>query len=131
MTVLVMGAEEKEALKTLREYAEANPVSMDDLLDQMNGKRDSVGNMPEHTRYIPDSYKVVFSIEEQPPGPCRHLSVSCKSEIPAIEAVAMIASEIGFSVDLVRSSAKENTGVHVYVEDIEDGKKAINIIEVI
>jgi len=125
MTVLVMGGEEKEKLHSLKEYAEAHEVSLDDLFDQMNGHRPSVGTMPEYTRYIPDSFKVVYSIEQQPKADVRHCSISCKTKAPAIEAVDMIMKELGYENTL------ESGNCHVYLEDMDDGKKAVNVIEII
>ena len=125
MTLLILGEGENEKLKTLKEYAEQHPVSLDDLFDQVNGERDSVGTMPEYTRHIPDGFKIVFSIEKQPPGDIRHMSVSCKKEAPPVEAVKLIIEKLGYKHQL------ESGKCHIYMEDVDDGVQAVNVIEII
>lgn len=123
MSVLVLGPEEKESLKTLREYAETHPMTMDDLLDIINGDRGSAGDFPEFTRNIPVGYRVVFSVEQQVSGDIRHLSISYDKDIPPLEAVELIMGEMGFE-DL-----PDFTRVHI--EDIGDGQVAINVLQLI
>jgi len=125
MSILFMGPEERESLRTLKEYAEANPISLDDLLDQMNGERKPVGSMQEYTRHIPVNYKVVFSIEEQPKADIRHCSVSCNGNTPSIEAMEWILKELGYRYDFQSGQSK------VYTEDLGNGGKAINVMEII
>ena len=124
MNVLFMGSEEQKSLRDLKEYAEANPVSLDDLLDQMNKERKPVGSMQEYTRHIPVNYKVVFSIEEQPKADVRHCSVSCDDKSPSIEAMKWILKELGYRYDFQSGQAK------VYMEELPGGKKAMNVIEI-
>jgi hypothetical protein len=54
---------------------------------------------------IPDGYRVVFSIEEQPIGWCRHLSVSVdkKGKYPTPQAVELIMQEFGMGNDIDNS----------------------------
>lgn len=124
MTVLAIGPEEKEALRSLKEYAEANPMSMDDLLDIINGDIGNAGNFAEFTRHIPFGYRVVYSIEQQIPGDIRHLSVSCQKQAPSPEAVELIMKEMGFE--------ENSTGyTKTFTEDIGEGKIAINVVQLI
>ncbi len=122
MSALVLGPEEIQALKSLREYAESNPMNMDDLLDIINGDP-AAGDFDEFTRYIPVGFKVVYSIEQQLPGDIRHLSVSCEKQAPPPEAVEVIKEHLGFI---------NNPGfTQIFKEDIGEGRIAINLLQLI
>lgn len=122
MSVLVLGQEEKQILEDLREYAESHPMSMDDMLDIINGDSGAAGDFEEFTRNIPVGYRVVFSVEQQVPGDIRHLSVSCDGVAPSPEAVELIQKEVGF---------EESKPTQIFVEDIGDGQIAINVLQLI
>jgi hypothetical protein len=86
----------------LKEYANLHPFSMDDLLDMMNGQEPVVGDRPEHVIMIPYGYRVVYSIEDQPVGRIKHISVSVDDSkaLPSIPALAEIAGLFGFDPSL-------------------------------
>jgi hypothetical protein len=60
------------------------------------------GDYPNHSMKISQGYRVVFSIEEQPVGWCKHLSVSVDAvgRLPCQEAVELIMKEFGMGNDI-------------------------------
>jgi len=122
MSVLVLGPEEKEILKGLKEYAESHPMSMDDMLDIINGDSGAAGDFDEFTRDIPVGYRVVFSVEQQVPGDIRHISISCEGPTPSPEAVELILEEMGFEI---------SDPTQIFMEDIGEGQIAINVLQLI
>jgi hypothetical protein len=110
---------------SLVEYAEKNPINMDYLLDQKNGEEKPPGDYAEYTRNLPFGYRVVFTIELQPAGKIRHLSMSVNEDgkLPNEFAVQEIMKLIGFK--------KEIRDCRVHLEDISPKRKAINVLEII
>jgi hypothetical protein len=80
---------------------------------------------PEHM-LISDHYRCAFSVEEQPAGFVRHLSVSVPKpgKVPHIPAVQMLAELFGFS-------ECPPTRGHMWLEEFEPGHQAVNIAELI
>jgi len=140
--VLVIGPEEKEKLKKLKETAEANVLSFQTL---MSGT--PIGDNPNHAIYIPADFRVVYSVEEQPNplGRCRHLSVSVSREgrVPHPASLKMIAEELGFRndamVDFAMYQQLEHGGNtpdmmmgghgYFYSEPMSENRVAINFME--
>lgn len=123
MSILVINEEIIKEIKKLVEYAEANILTIDDLLDIQNGDKEIVGNLEQHMIHIPMGYKIVYSVEMQPAGKCRHLSMSVnsKSGLPIPEAAKEIMQIIGYKNPLDKCT--------IWMEDIGNNKKAINILE--
>ena len=65
--IMIIGTDEKAELARIKQHAEKNPFTMDDILDVVNDPSKGAGNFDEFTCYIPESFKVVFSIEQQVP----------------------------------------------------------------
>lgn len=106
----------KQRLRRLKEYAEKNPYTMDDLLDIANRQIPPPAETPNFHITLPVGYKVVYSIELQK-HTIRHLSVSsAHSPYPSIFVVREIMQELGFNHSLEKC--------HVYGEGT-----AINVIE--
>ena len=124
MRVLVIGPSEKEILKKLKENAEQNVFSFDDLLDMYNKRVPIVGEREGFTCTIPATFRIAYSIEEHPLKDgkgfkkLRHASISVPEigKLPNPEACNMIIEELGYKNKL--------DGCVVHVED-----RAINIIE--
>jgi hypothetical protein len=76
---LVMNEEVRAAIRRVVSYAEANRVTRARLLAMMELEEAPVGDAAAHCVEVPDGYRCVFSIEEQPVGWCRHLSVSVRA----------------------------------------------------
>lgn len=121
MRPLVIDEEAKIKLQTLKEFAERNPLSVDDLLDIHNKSEPPVGDREGFSCEIPFGFRIVFSVEPQPKGPARHLSISvdAPNRMPNPVAVQLLMQELGFD--------KELEECYVYFED----KNAVNIIEYI
>lgn len=91
----------KEAISALIEYAQANIVTTKQMQETIEGKRKPVGDIPEHIIFLPVGYCIVFSIEAQPTGLVRHISVSLvkKDCYPSFKAAKLIAEAFGFLLD--------------------------------
>ena len=129
-TPLMFGDAERKALRALRELAAKCPVDMPTLVQRIKtreGKRSHMDQMNAQTVTIPMGFLVTFSIENgQPAGPCRHMSMSspAKGRAPSLEAVWMIAEELGFSGGLAACL--------VYPEELQRGETrevAINLVQ--
>jgi len=70
-----LGTEEVLLLKELRLFAEANPISLEDVTLTVSGEKAPVGDDPRFVRKVGD-FRVVFSQEHQPRGLARHISIS-------------------------------------------------------
>lgn len=125
MRVLIIDEVAKERINQVIGHAEDNVFSFDDLLDIYNKQATSAGDMTAYTTYLHRGYKVVYSLEMQPMGKCRHLSVSVDKagKLPSIDAVELIMKEFGF-----RGSIED---CNVSMEEFAPNHQAVNVIEVI
>lgn len=114
-----------DQIDSLVAYAEKNPINMDYLLDQKNGEEKPPGDYAEYTRNLPFGYRVVFTVELQPAGKIRHLSMSVPEDgkLPNEFAVTEIMRLIGFQNELRKC--------RVHIEDIGPKRQAINVLEII
>lgn len=121
---LIITPEIKEELLSLKEYAEKNTYSMDDLLDMYNKQKPVAGDIKEHVRHIPVGFRVVYSTENQTKGFIKHLSISIDEDnaLPGIPAVELIMKELGFEDGL------ENCLINL--EEISEKRKAISVIQI-
>lgn len=117
---------DKEPIKRLREYAEANPIEVNAGV-VLDNKIPRAGDNPLLTLEIPVGYRICFSVEKQkfenqPLLHVRHLSVSVDDpkKLPSIPAVEAIMKELGFVGNI---DEQEN----VWIED----ERAINVIQII
>jgi hypothetical protein len=119
---LVISPEVQTAIKKVKSYAELNHIPLGDVKKMASGEMEPIGNDDEHSCLIPFGFRCVYSIEEQPTGTFRHLSVSVDApgKYPAVEAVNMVMKEFGF---LQRLGSKE---IHIWEEKEAD---AINVLE--
>jgi hypothetical protein len=120
MRALILDEEAKSAIKKVITYAESHRVTMDLLQKTIAGKHPPVGDNKHHACYLISGFKVVYSIEEQPVGLCRHLSVSVDfdGKLPSIPAVEAIMKEFGFTGDIMDC-------LNVWVEN----DKAVNVLQ--
>lgn len=98
MRPLAIGEKEKKAIKQLIEYARTHPYSREKLQLIVDGMEQAPGDIKPYSISLPVGFKVVFTIEDQPMGICKHLSVSVDDpkKLPSPEAINMIAEEFGF-----------------------------------
>lgn len=114
MRPLVFNEESLRDLARLRAHAEANVLGLAELKRRI-AEKDSVGDKPEWTCLVPVGYRVCFSMEHQPIGLCRHLSVSVDKPgaLPNPEAVNMIMAELGMKGTVYALKP----GSHIYEEN--------------
>lgn len=119
MRALIIDEAVKTGIAELIATANAHRHSAATLKRLMTGDLPPAGDYKQHTILIPDGFRVVFSIEEQPLGWCRHLSVSINdpNKYPHEVAVEMIMQEFGMG--LLKDC------IHVWVEE---EVRAINIL---
>jgi hypothetical protein len=125
MRPLVINEAVKADVNRVKEYAHANPVRIASVVRTAGGSRPPVGDNKEHACVLPMGYRCVFSIEEQPMGFCRHLSVSVpeKGKAPNENAVLELMKLFGFK------ATAYGPGVMVWLEDISNDFKAVNVLE--
>jgi len=121
---LVITEAERASIRRVVEHAERNVVSRKRLEDMIAGRASAPGDTSEFTCVIPVGYRCVYSIEEQPMGVCRHLSISVLGEgvAPSEAAVDMLAAEFGF-----RGGVKAMN--QAWMENIAKNKFAINLVQ--
>ncbi len=127
MRALYIDDSVRSAVNKVVDYANLNILTIDDMLDIMNGQKIPPGDIKEHCIIIFDGYGCIFSIEEQNQGRVRHLSVHLTNAkdpglfLPSPEAVRAIAMLFGI---------KCIEDCHVSIEsDIKNVRNFINIVE--
>jgi hypothetical protein len=130
----MVGATEREKIAKIIAYAKANPVTfealrdsvMDDdteVLELKDRKPVPLKRAPSQHIMFPGGFHAAFSIEQQPPGFCSHLSISVegrakKGMMPSEPAVRMIAEEFGVPYPADKA----------WLEEYEPGEYAINLV---
>jgi hypothetical protein len=131
---LIIGDDEREQIARAVAYAKAHPVSLAvvskgidpdkpvavmKLADRPAGfEREPVLSVT-----FPGGFRAAFSIEEQPPGFCTHLSIGVegrakKGMMPHPLAVQMIAEAFGVPYP----------AHHAWLEEFEPGEYAVNLV---
>jgi hypothetical protein len=121
MRALIIGPVEEAKIATLKALAETNVHDAKADMDAVPGAvRD--GNARQ-TIALPIGFSVTYTLERQPIGLCRHLSVSVdkRGHVPSPEAVTMILEAFGMS--------PWEEALNIWVENFGRGEKAINVIE--
>lgn len=122
MSVLIIDEAAKERIKEVKEYAERNHYSIDDLLDIKNGAQEPPGDNGFYSCHLMTGYRVVYTIEHQPSiGLVRHMSISLNEQLPSVPSVKLIMDEFGFESQLEEC--------YTFIENTPTGK-AINVLEV-
>ena len=115
--VIVFDDADIESIKALREYAETHTYSMDDMLDLKSKAIETPGDIEDYTRFIMD-YKIVFTIDWQPFGNTRHMSISKSDKTePNYYVVLYFMQLLGFEWNIKTC--------YTYMED----GYAVNILE--
>jgi hypothetical protein len=82
---------------------------------------------PTEQVLIEHGFRCAISFEEQPIGLCRHLSVSVESETPEAlpnhQVVRALCAEFRLNI-----KGQGFDGCHVWIEEYEPGKFAVNVI---
>lgn len=109
-------------LTNLRERAEANPVPLEMVQALSKGLEPPKDLNRAQTAEIPVGILVTFSMEVQPKGLCRHLSISVDGEkMPNPVIITAVMEMLGFVGTISKCMA--------WIEDCRDGNKAVNVLE--
>ncbi len=133
----MIGAAEKEAIAKLREHAETNPLTpetLERLSRGFNPADPSTRPAPQLEQFIPLNFnveipwgfKVTFTMEQQPVGLVRHISVSvdAPNRVPHPAAMQMLLEEFGFENPL-------GVEQQVYPEHYGKGLTSVNVLELV
>ncbi len=120
---LVISEAERARVREVREYAEHHRYPAAEVLYLMSHPERAPGLNPERAMVFPLGYRCVFTIEEQPCGWCRHLSVNVmeKKLLPSREAVAELCRQFGFVKPL------DELIVHI----MEETYDSVNVLELL
>jgi hypothetical protein len=104
------------------DYAEEHRFSARELLDLLGHPERAPGEKGEFGCAVPFGYYCVFTIDEQPAGWMRNLSVGLPSSTkwPHEKAVEMLAREFGFKTPFEKW--------HKY---LEEDVRAVNVLELL
>lgn len=128
MRVLAITPEVSALIKEQIKYAEDHRLTIDQLKLMMSNDLHPIGDTVEHVLDIPDGFRVVYSIDEQPSGLMRHISISIpiSDKGPHPAAINMIIHEYGFK----GNALEKDSNLHCYIEDIPDNRRiAINVMQ--
>ena len=90
---------DKTKLHLLDQHARNNIVSLEDLFKMVEKKLPPVGSSQEFATDLSTGHRVVYSIENQPKGLVKHMSVSLKDQIrPGVGNAKEIAKILGFEL---------------------------------
>jgi hypothetical protein len=134
MSALILGPEQKQALADLKAKAEASPLHMPSVhfrLNQPGGLDQHQADMEAYTIQIPATYTVSFTIDDDvnEGHKARHLSMSTATpgKVPHMQALVMVAKELGFNFTGEDQSVL--TEGAMWLEDVGNGQKAVNMIQ--
>jgi hypothetical protein len=128
----MIGATEREKIAKMVAHAKAHPVLFDKVRDAAVGdqpvlvlqdRKPGTIRPPSQHIIFPGGYRAAFSIEQQPPGLCTHLSISVegrskKGMMPSEPAVQMIAEAFGVPYPADK----------MWIEEFDPGEYAINLV---
>jgi len=108
-----------QRVKDVVEFAEANPLYVDDILDMMNGAKPMAGDIKGY--YLVDRFgtKIVFTIDIMAEYKLKHLSISINKgkTIPHPAIVQEIMNLFGFKSELsqciVEIERRENNKIGI------------------
>jgi hypothetical protein len=122
---LILDESAKARIAKLVDFAHNHPFTLAHFLAARDGLIPAAGNMDGYSIIIDMGYRIVFSIEHQPSGNVRHLSMSVGQEgkMPSVEAVMILLPLFGFTNEL------QDCALHI--EEFEPKKHAVNILEYI
>lgn len=98
MGVFVINDAVITAVEEVVAHADANRFSLHEVMRMMNRRELAPGNFPPFVVVIPIRTRCVYTIEQQPCGWCRHLSVSLMSRtaLPSKIVVTELLKLFGF-----------------------------------
>jgi hypothetical protein len=124
MRNLITNTASRRKLARLRAYAEVNPVDLPRMVEHARADAIPMGDQDQRrVCTVPTGYRVAFTVEEQPCGMTRHISISVNGafgKMPHPAVVEWIAKELGFR-DPLRSFFR-------YIEGRDQAHPALNLI---
>lgn len=132
MGVLIIGDEEKAAVKIAMEKARAHPVSIEAIkAGALNRQERSVFSLkdrkpdfkrPPSENVMFGTYRAAISFEQQPIGLCKHLSISTirPGTVPGEAVIRQVMKLFGFKIGVAGQ---------VWFEEFDPGHVAINIVQ--
>lgn len=121
MFPLIIDKSSEERIRTLVEYAQKNPIVI------FKGKSSKVaGDDIKHVCDLDIGYRLVFSIEHQPLGNVRHISISVNhgGDLPQTKEVNRLMKMTGFQNVFQKC-------MDAWIETVAPGHYAINALELI
>lgn len=135
MRALLITAEVRAEIARIVAHAATYPIDAESIIRRAATDPDGVQQfMGEYTMDIPMGFRVTFSHEHQPPGLCRHISISVDTPnvTPNPEAVYMLCEEFGMGDIKAMAERRElSTVARTWVELMPSGRKAVNIVQLI
>ena len=122
--VLSIDDKVKAIIAKLVQYATDNKLELSTIEKIADGSLPAIGDDVNYVCYIPDGYRVVFTIEQQKDEKWyRHISISVnsKTKLPSIPAAEMIMREFGFNGSI-------NDLDHVWIEN-KISPAAVNLLQ--
>jgi hypothetical protein len=125
MTIFYIDEAAEQELRALAERAAAKVIPLTSLIHavEMMKAGTPIRLVPaDQTIMLPTGFLVTYSVEEQPGGKMRHLSMSspASGRAPIEAACEMVMEHLGFRTRM--------RSCQVWLEDLPDGEKAINIL---
>lgn len=123
MQALIIDEENKKKIAEILAYSAMNPYFLDELHQVNEKKLPPPGDSDNHALYLPNGFKVVFTISEHPRGFMRQMSVSInrKDKLPPVYFVEALMLLYKFKNPL--------SDCYIYFEDIKPGYRAVNVLE--
>lgn len=111
------------AIERVKAYADAHRFSLHDICHLMGHPEKAPGHTPGFVVEIPRGFRCCFTIEQQPDGWMRHLSISVmmKERVPTEAAVMTLLPLFGFKRPL------RECVVHLMQESVA----SINVLELL
>lgn len=124
--LLIIDKTAQDKIKQVIEYANNHPITLTEIKQGIAGFKKAVGDTtPQLVLNLADGFRVVYSVESQPSGLCRHLSVSVKGlGYPNPGHCNAILKEFGFTNQI--GETKTDKAFHVWMED---KVRAVNFLE--
>jgi hypothetical protein len=121
MRPLIIDDKIKEEIQRLKDHAEKNIFTIDDLKKIVSREVPHISSRPGFTIEIPIGYHVVFSMSEQKLGIARELSVSINDSDKKIspEAMQLLLDEFGFDHPITECVVKESSKA-IYIAELID-----------
>ena len=98
--LLILNEDHKSSITKLLTHAANNIVSLDQIKKMIAGTEKPVGEDPAFNLNFPGGMRVVYSIENQPYGLAKHISISYNNRLPAIPLVNYLIKFFGFKNQL-------------------------------